>query len=86
MKPPEKEAQELFNAMYNEFPESYNKEQMAIDVQVAKCQAIIAVDLIIRENHKCDENPDTPQEFVRILIKRMKHWQKVKEAIKSLQT
>ena len=72
----EQEAQKLFDAMYNEFPESYDKEQMAIDIQVAKCQAMIAVDLVLKELRT---------HFIPI-VDHINHWQKVKEAIKAIKS
>ena len=77
----EKEAQELFDKMYNEFPESYNKEQMAIDVQVAKCQA-----LILCNSHIHTSVFQSPFATIVKFHCNNNHYQKLKEAIKAIES
>ena len=80
-KTPEQEAEELIDKMYNEFPESYNKEQMAIDVQVAKCQAIIAVDKILSLNKRTWTGSKSNGGFINSID--IEHWQNLREAIEA---
>ncbi len=81
MNTPEQEAEELIDKMYNEFPESYNKEQMAIDALVAKCQAIIAVDKILSLNKRTWTGSKSNGGFINSID--INHYQKVRAAIEA---